>query len=87
MLKLVLNNALCKNNVCEPIKNKCIKKKTKFWFWLDDGYLHFVFCSIFLVSVFKKTRKKVIFWKKDTVSLYCVIICLRANILNGGCRV
>ena len=27
------------------------------------------------------------FWKKDTVSFYCVIITLRSNIHNDSCRV
>ena len=37
---------------------------------------------IFPISLiaFKKMRKKVMFWKKNTVSLYCVIISLRTNI-------
>ena len=27
------------------------------------------------------------FWKKDTISFYCVIISLRTNIHNDSCRV
>ena len=32
-------------------------------------------------------RKKVMFWIKDTVKFYCVIISLRTNMHNGNCRV
>ena len=44
---------------------------------------------IFQISLiaFKKMRKKVMFWKKDIVSFYCVIISLKANIHNDSCRV
>ena len=44
---------------------------------------------IFPISLiaFEKMRKKVMLWKKDTVSFYCVNICLRTNIHNDSCRV
>ena len=36
---------------------------------------------------FEKMRKKVMFWKRDTVSIYCIFISLRTNIHNDSCRV
>ena len=44
---------------------------------------------IFAISliVLEKRKKKVMFWKKDTVSFYCVIISLETNIHNDSYRV
>ena len=44
---------------------------------------------IFPISLiaFKKIRTKVMFWKKNMVSFYCVIINYRTNIHNDSCRV
>ena len=42
--------------------------------------------QIYLIA-FEKMRKKIMFWKKDMVSFYCVIISLRTNIHNDSYRV
>ena len=44
---------------------------------------------IFPISLitFEKMRRKVMFWKKDTVSFYYVIISHRTNIYNDSCIV
>ena len=43
---------------------------------------------IFPISLiaFEKIKKKVMMWKKDMVSFYCVIISLKTNIHNDNCR-